>query len=88
MAWKRLKLRNATCDQRATSSRSAKSDDVARKASRQKAHSNENDENNRRRELEREIHLALALARFREWDRKMQDLYGPLYYRAMRFSVH
>lgn len=85
MAWKRLKLRNATCDQRATSSRSAKSDDVARKPSRQKARSNENDGD---RQREREIHLALALARFREWDQEMQELYGPLYYRTLRWSVH
>jgi hypothetical protein len=34
------------------------------------------------------LHLTAAILRYREWDSAMIRQYGPLYYRAMRYSVH
>jgi hypothetical protein len=86
MAWKRLKLSNTT-HRPETSPRSANSGDASGEHPRGEARRDRNDEL-QQREQERQAHLALALARFREWDREMKDMYGPLYYQAMGFSVH
>jgi hypothetical protein len=40
------------------------------------------------RPLDRELHLALAMARYRRWDEGLVQIHGPLYYRALRYTLH
>lgn len=41
-----------------------------------------------RRPVVRHLHLAAAIVRYREWDAAMIRQHGPLYYRAMGYSLH
>lgn len=36
----------------------------------------------------RDLNQLVAIVRFRAWDAEMIQRHGPLYYRAMRYSIH
>jgi hypothetical protein len=94
MAWKRLKLPKQLTNL-GTSPRSANFDDDAANFQRQLAPLKEDPMKTRhRREPARhhvrqfDLHQMAAILRYRHWDAAMIQEHGPLYYRAMRYSLH
>jgi hypothetical protein len=95
MAWKRLKLPKQLTTL-GTSPRSANFDDDAVSFQRQQAPLIEDPMKTRHRRQpahspdlrQFDLHQMAAILRFRHWDAAMIREHGPLYYRAMGYSVH
>jgi hypothetical protein len=95
MAWKRLKLPKQLTTL-GTSPRSPNFDDDAVSFLRQQAPLNEDPmkthdpcEPARRPDVRQfDLLQMAAILRYREWDAAMIREHGPLYYRAMRWTVH
>jgi hypothetical protein len=95
MAWKRLKLTTQLLNL-GTSPRSANFDDDAVNFQRRLALLIEDPMKTRHRRKpahrpdvrQFDLHQMAAILRYRHWDAAMIREHGPLYYRAMRYSVH